>query len=48
MVNQTDTIENGSFNGNLTILNSGNADLGPGNLEVQGTVYTNTISANYS
>ena len=46
MVNQTDTIENGSFNGNLTILNSGNADLGPGNLEVQGTVYTNTISAN--
>ena len=46
MVNQTDTLENAVFNGNVTILNSGNSDLGPGNLEVQGSIYTNTIGPN--
>jgi len=46
MVNRTDTFENALFNGNVTIINSGNTDLGLGDLEVQGSIYSNTIGSN--
>ena len=46
MSKATDTIENAVFNGNITILNSGNVDLGLGDIEVQGTVLTDALKAN--
>ena len=46
MVRATDSFENTVFNGNVTLVSSGNADLGLGDLEVQGSVFSDGISAN--
>ena len=45
MSKQTDTIENFKTN-QITVTNSGNADIGLGNIEMEGILYTDTISAN--
>lgn len=45
---ETDTLEAAVFNGNVTILDSNNTDYGNGSLEVQGTIYTDTIRTNTS
>jgi hypothetical protein len=46
MPRQTDSTENNIIDGNLTILPGLNVDNGPGNLEVHGAIYTDTISEN--
>ena len=46
MVRATDSFENTVFNGNVTLVSSGNADLGLGDLEVQGSVFSDSITAN--
>lgn len=46
MSKQTDTLENFTINGNLSVLSGGNANLGYGDIECEGTVFVDTISEN--